>query len=73
MSYWGAVGRAIVVCLVLGMLWQGLLLLRALTLIRRGGASGVGFVVGGLVEFVGAVLVVGWVIGSLWYLLKKRP
>jgi hypothetical protein len=53
------------------MLWQGFLLLRAL--IPRGGASGVGFVVGGLVEFVGTVLVVGWIIGSLWFLIRGKP
>jgi hypothetical protein len=53
------------------MLWQGFLVVKAFRKIQQGGASGLGFVVGGWVEFLSIVLLVGWGLASLWYLLRK--
>jgi len=71
MSYWRTVGRATAVCFVLGVVWQGFLLVRALRQTQEGRAYGVAMLGVGLAEFIVTVLIAGIVVGSAWYLMRK--
>jgi len=70
-GYWRTVLVAIGFCFGLGMLWQIVGVVRAIRGLVEGKATGVGFVAGGLIEFLITAVVLGWILGSAWYMLRR--
>lgn len=56
----------------IGILWQGLLLWRAIRMIESQQATGFA-IVHGSTKFLLSVLLAGWMTGSLYYLLRRKP
>lgn len=71
MAYWKAVGRATVICFVMGLMWQVGLILKMVFQATGGDATGFAFAWSGVVELLITVAAAGWILGSLWYVVSK--
>lgn len=68
MPYWKTVAISIGLC---GLLLIVAPLIFAALQVDRGKATGIGFVRQELLEFVIRSIVLGWLFGTTWYLLRK--
>jgi hypothetical protein len=71
MSYARTVAAAIGLAFALWLAWNGALLLYELGRTSSENATGFGFVWGGVLEGILTSLILGFIVGSIWYLLRK--
>jgi hypothetical protein len=71
-SYARTIAIAIAICLAAWIVWNAILMANMVLRISRTGATGFAFVLRGIVEGVVTSLVLGSLVGTAWYFIRRR-